>query len=267
MNKVIDNIRYLKEWMKFEPGTYYKFVALVRAKDFKDGARPVLNTNERGEIFVRQWFVDSEEAFENYRPDMINLCIATKARLYVTTDRKSIKKTILTMKDQLDGYIKQLVNNPNAPLSIRKLSKFSASASQMAECSAGPKYWLIDIDGNELEKLGGQVKERVTVGLSNYFKHVFINHTVIENMTPNGFHLLIKRDFDIHKVFDDFMSGKGREYNVYGAPSKEQADRLIKSMPGYDNDAREFINKWKDCWSFKDNALTLVFMDFEDIIM
>ena len=264
---MIDNIRYLKEWMKFEPGTYYKFVALVRAKDFKDGTRPVLNTNERGEIFVRQWFVDSEESFEKYRPDMINLCIATKARLYVTTDRKSIKKTILTMKDQLDGYIKQLVNNPNAPLSIRKLSKFSASASQMAECSDGPKYWLIDIDGNELEKLGGQVKGRVTVGLSNYFKHIFINHTVIENMTPNGFHLLIKRDFDIHKVFDDFMSGKGRVYDVYGAPSKEQADRLIKSMPVYDNDAREFINKWKECWSLKDNALTLVFMDFEDIIM
>ena len=86
-------------------------------------------------------------------------------------------------------------------------------------------------------------------------------------MTPNGFHLLIKRDFDIHKVFDDFMSGKGRVYDVYGAPSKEQADRLIKSMPVYDNDAREFINKWKDCWSVKENALTLVFRDFEDIIM
>lgn len=258
---IINNFGYLKDWMEFEPGTYYKVVALVRAKDFKDGTKPVLNTNERGEIFVRQWFVDSEDTFEKYRPDMINLCEATKARLYVTTDRKSIKKTILTMKDQLDVYIKQLVNNPNAPISIRKLSKFSASASQMSECSDGPKYWLIDIDGNGLENLGGQVKGRVTVGLSDYFKHIFINHTVIENMTPNGFHLLIKRDFDINKVFNDFMGGKERTYNVYGAPSKEQADKLYKTLPMYDEGAREFINKWKDCWSFKENALTLVYFN------
>lgn len=47
---MIDNFENLKNFMKFEPGTYYKFVALVRAKDFADGRyEPVLSTNERGE--------------------------------------------------------------------------------------------------------------------------------------------------------------------------------------------------------------------------
>ncbi len=243
-NSIVDNFEKLHQWMVFKPGTYYKFVALVRSKDFKDGTRPVLNTNERGEIFVRQWFVDSEECLEKYRIDMIRLCVATRARLYVTTDRKSVKKTILTMKDQLDGYIKQLINNPDAPLPIRKLSKFSASASQMAECSDGPKYWLIDIDVNNIED--EETKSKVAYQVSSAFKQLLYDKKVYEHMTANGFHLLVERTFDIQRVINDF---------------------ILNGVASADEKTRKVLVKWKDCWSVKDNALTLVFMDFEDIIM
>lgn len=228
---MIDNFENLKNFMKFEPGTYYKFVALVRAKDFADGRyEPVLSTNERGEIFVRQWFVDSEDSLDRYKDDMINLCKATKARLYVTTDRKSTKKTILTMAQQLDDYIRQLINNPNAPISIKKLSKFSASASQMAECSSGPKYWLIDIDGNGLEE---DKKLSIISKLYACFICLFIGKEVIENDTPNGKHFLVERTFDIKS--------------------------FIKSYMEKNNEDSKLLLDYKNNWEIKENALTLVY--------
>lgn len=262
---LINNFNNLEQFLEFEPGTYYKFVALVRAKDFNSGNyTPVLNTNERGEIFVRQWFVDSKEALEKYELDMINLCTVTKARLYVTTDRKSTTKTILAMQDQLNGYVRQLISNPNAPVSIRKLSKFSASASQLAECSSGPKYWLIDIDGNGLDE---SIQYRVMVGLCDYFKHIFFPKKVIENPTPNGFHLLVRRNFDIVSHINDFLGGKDIKCSITGAPSKQAEELIIQSLPEYANNAREWIKKYRDNWTLKENALTLVYMNFDDTII
>ena len=131
---LVNNFEKLKDLMKFEQGTYYKFVALIRAKD-KSG---VINTDERGEIFVRQWFVDTLQSYLKYKDDMINLCNATGARLYVTTDRKSVKKTVFKMQEQLNDMIRQFAFGVDNNVSIRKLSKFSSSASSLAECSDGP---------------------------------------------------------------------------------------------------------------------------------
>ena len=140
----INNFYQLENLLEFKDGSYYKFFALIRAKDNSG----VIDTKERGEIFVRQWFVDSQTSLLKYREDMLNLCDATGARLYVTTDRKSVKKTIFKMQEQLQDMIKQYAFGVENPVSIRKLSKFSSSASSLAECSDGNKYWLIDIDKN-----------------------------------------------------------------------------------------------------------------------
>lgn len=248
--KIINNFKSLEQLLKFEPRTYYKFVALIRAKDFKDGRHsPVLNTNERGEIFVRQWFVDSKESLEKYTNDMINLCNVTKARLYVTTDRKSIKKTILIMKDQLDDYIKQLVYNPNAPISIRKLSKFSASASQIAECSSGPKYWLIDIDNAEITN---EEMEQI----AKDFEFVMEDFSPIKMKTLNGYHLLFPRTFEFRDTYaklwkqvkDKTCSIDDTTYKTYEL--KEQAFKRLW--------------KYRDNWEDKENALTLIYANFED---
>ena len=86
----INNFYQLENLLEFKEGSYYKFIALIRAKDNSG----VIDTKELGEIFVRQWFVDSQTSLLKYREDMISLCKATGARLYVTTDRKSVKKTV-----------------------------------------------------------------------------------------------------------------------------------------------------------------------------
>lgn len=244
----INNLPQIRERLEYEEGTYYKFVALVRAKDFKNGKTPILNINERGEIFVRQWFIDSDETFVKYCSDMVNLCTATKARLYYTVDRKSVKKTILTMKKQLDTYIDLLVNNPNAPLSIRKLSKFSASASQMEECSGGKKYWLVDIDVNKLTPNTDPSNFTCLAGcIANAFNCVIFPRTPLVNITPNGLHLIVERNFDLPTKLDKFLQ-TGDLWVEGISINKEQV-----------SNSREVLLKYKDNYEIKKNALSLAF--------
>lgn len=238
---MIDNFSELNSWMKFNPGTYYKFVALVRAKDFKDGTKQVLNTNERGEIFVRQWFVDSEESLKKYKPDMINLCDATKARLYVTTDSKSVKKTVLEMRNQLDKMITSWVYSPNSQVSIRKLSKFSASASQLDVCSQGTKYWLIDVDYDKMESKKDCIY--LIHCLTSLIGGLFYNMR-----THNGWHLLFERNFDIHDRLDKILNG----VNPLPIPDEETYKCMLRC-----------VKENTDSWSVKENALTLVYFNKE----
>lgn len=243
---MVNNFDKLENICKFEQGTYYKFVALIRKKDYKEEEKCILQ-NERGEMFVRQWFIDSKESLEKYKDDMINLCRATKARLYVTTDRKSVTKTILSMKDQLDGYIKQLINNPNAPVSIRKLSKFSSSASQLAECSDGPKYWLVDIDNTNItnDEMEQILKD---------FEFVMGNYFPVKMKTLNGYHLLFPRTFGFQDEFEKlWKQAKDKTFSV---------DEFTYNMCEKTEQAFERLWKYRDNWENKENALTLIYTGF-----
>lgn len=177
---------------------------------------------------------------------MINLCKATKARLYVTTDRKSTKKTILTMAWQLDDYIRQLINNPNVSISIKKLSKFSASASQLAECSSGPKYWLIDIDNTEItnEEMEQIVKD---------FEFVMEDFFPVKMKTLNGYHLLFPRTFGFRDTYAKlWKQAKDKTHSI---------DDTTYKILELKEQAFERLWKYKDNWEDKENALTLVYED------
>ena len=247
----INNFSQLKRWMIFDTGTYYKFVALVRAKDFPNWKVPLLSGHDRNEHFIRQWFVGSEAELEMYKEEMKGICKATYSRLYVTTDRKSVKKTILKMQDQLSEYIKQMLFDPNAAISLRKLSKFSSSASQMKDCSAGSKYWLIDIDLNSVPSAD---KSDYLHKLLEAFSAIIAPYTPVVHMTPNGAHILVERSFDLHGAITLFLAQNnspsfelqlGNKVVKAGNVLKQQCDILTE----------------RECWEIKENALTLVFMD------
>lgn len=247
----INNFSQLKYWMRFDKGTYYKFVALIRNKDFTDKSKPVLVNEGRGEHFIRQWFIGSQSELDKYAGEMTSLCKATGARLYVTTDRKSTKKTILKMQDQLNEYIKQMLFDPNAAISLRKLSKFSSSASQMKDCSTGPKYWLIDIDLNSVPSAD---KNNYLHKLLEAFSAIIAPYTPVVHMTPNGAHILVERNFDLHGAITLFLAQSnspsfelqiGNKVVRAGSTLKQQCDILTE----------------RECWEIKENALTLVFMD------
>lgn len=241
----INNFYQLKNLLEFKEGSYYKFVALVRSKDDTN----IINTKERGEIFVRQWFVDSNQSLLKYEEDMINLCKVTGARLYVTTDRKSTKKTIFKMQEQLQDIIKQYAFAAKNPVSIRKLSKFSSSASQLAECSDGNKYWLIDIDDKD-----GVGNDKVDQ-LSQDFEYIFADKKIIRFKTVNGWHLLIKRDFDYRAEFakrwqkaKDGLNDQDGMKRLFYIQQEEVFSRLYKLRFNYE---------------IKENALTLVYFNKE----
>lgn len=244
----INNFYQLENLLEFKEGSYYKFIALIRAKDNSG----VIDTKERGEIFVRQWFVDSNQSLLKYKEDMINLCKATGARLYVTTDRKSVKKTVFKMLEQLHDIIKQFVFGSYTNVSLRKLSKFSSSASSLAECSDGNKYWLIDIDKNGMtEELTEQQVEQIVED----FKYIFSDKKVLKFKTLNGYHLLIKRNFDYRAEF-----AKRWQKAKDGINSTNPLD-----VPFYLLQNKVFERLWSykmnNHYSDKENALTLVYFN------
>ena len=241
----INNFYQLENLLEFKEGSYYKFIALIRAKDNTG----VIDTKERGEIFVRQWFVDSQISLLKYREDMINLCKATGARLYVTTDRKSIKKTVFKMLEQLHDIIKQFVFGSYGCVSLRKLSKFSSSASSLAECSDGNKYWLIDID--DKDGIGNNIVDQ----LSQDFEYIFPDKKIIRFKTVNGWHLLIKRDFNYRTEF-------AKRWQL--CKNGTMSDDPIK-MTFYFQQQEIFERLWKyrSNYEDKENALTLVYFNNE----
>lgn len=70
-------------------------------------------------------------------------------------------------------------------------------------------------------------------------------YTIIENTTVNGIHLLVERTFDIYKKLSDPTLNR-REYTA--------SDKYYT--------AREYLLKYTDCWEIKENALTLIYVNF-----
>ena len=178
---IIDNTKYLDDLLIFKPLSYYKFVILLREKDGK----PLLNSRNKKEYIVKQWLVDSKEKLEEMLPDMITFAKLFGGRLYVTTDRKSISKTLFYMLDKITEYIKQLYNGNNMGVSAKHLNKIVSSASSSSECTHGDRKWLYDIDSKNKDTVDKVLKQ-------------------IESMcvcidSKNGYHIIADRVYDAHK--------------------------------------------------------------------
>lgn len=204
---LVDNTSKLKDVMEFKNGTYYKFVCLVRAKDYRDNPETqVLHCMEKQEILVKDWLVDSFDRLAGTLPDMLKYTEMFKCRLYMVTDRKSIVKTLKTMRDSVQNYLDPFLFNPNASCSVRAVKKIASSASNMDESSdKGGRKWLFDVDTKDQEVL----QEVVDYCGSSY-------EATFE--TKSGYHVVAKREFDAHRWVE-------LEYN--GVDVKENAMVLV----------------------------------------
>lgn len=182
---LVDNTSKLKKVMVFNPQkSYYKFVALIRAKDYKDGdEKPVLTNTEKQEVFVRQWLVDSEEALDKCLPDMLAVTEMFKCRLYMTTDRKSTVKTMMYARNKLTECLDHFVMSENASVSVRMLNKLIPSASQVSESSDGEKRWMFDVDTKD-ENVLNVIKKLCGEDYLETFE------------TKNGYHVVADKKFD-----------------------------------------------------------------------
>lgn len=189
MTLFINNTNKLKDIMEFKNGTYYKFVCLIRKKDYKNKKDiQILNCMEKQEILVKDWLIDSKEKLEETLPDMLKYTELFKCRLYMCTDRKSILKTLKTMRNTIQDYLDPFLGNPDADCSVRAIKKIASSASNMDESSdKGGRKWLYDID----------IKDPVIVDY--VFKHCESRYTCFE--TKNGYHVVANRTYDAHKEY------------------------------------------------------------------
>lgn len=183
---VINNTSKLKDIMKFEQGSYYKFVALMRSKDYKYSNDQILKDMMGKEILVKDWLIDSQEMLDKLLPDMLKYTELFKCRLYMCTDRKSIVKTLIQMRNKIQTYLDQFLSNPNTQCSTRSLRKIEMSSSSLKESSDfNGRKWLYDIDTID------------PVVVDYVFKHCESKYTCFE--TKNGYHVVSDRTYDAHR--------------------------------------------------------------------
>ena len=185
---LVDNTSKLKDVMEFKDGAYYKFVCLVRAKDYKENPdEQVLHCMEKQEVLVKDWLVDTPEQLAKTLPDMLKFTELFKCRLYMCTDRKSVLKTLKTMRDTVQNYLDPFLGNPNASCSVRAVKKVASSASNMDESSdKGGRCFLFDVDTKDKEVLK-MVEEYCGSSYESTFE------------TKSGYHVVAKRNFDAHR--------------------------------------------------------------------
>ena len=192
---LVDNTSKLKDVMEFKNGAYYKFVCLVRAKDYKENSdEQVLHCMEKQEILVKDWLVDTPERLAGTLTDMLKYTEMFKCRLYMCTDRKSVVKTLVQMRNTVDKYLDPFLGNPNASCSVRALRKICASASNLSESSdRESRYWMFDVDTKN----------------QNVLKFVQENvcgeHYVETFETKAGYHVLARKKFFVG-VPDEYES-------------------------------------------------------------
>lgn len=200
---LVDNFDKVKNVVQWKPEqTYYKFVALIRAKDYKDGERPVLLDKEKQEYFVRQWLVDSEEYFDRVKEDMKTVVEMFRCRLYMTLDRKSTMKTLIAARDvvnrQLDSYLG--VKEPQ--VSVKMFNKLVPSVTQLAESSdRDGRRWMFDVDTKDVNVLNVVKKLCGTDYLESF-------------ETKNGYHVVADKKFDANgRLFCLKNNGKLAKFN------------------------------------------------------
>ena len=227
---LIDNTSKLKNIMEFKQGSYYKFVALIGAKDYKDSDNQVLTSTRKQEILIRDWMIDSQEKLNKLLPDMLKYTEMFKCRLYMCTDRKNTVKTLVQMRNIIDNYLDPFLGNPNATCSVRSLRKVGSSASNLAESSDRKyRYWLFDVDTKNQYVL-------------KFIQEKICGEHYIETFeTKAGYHILARRKFSVN-VPDEYES----EFN-YLQDKFPQTSPLVLT---------EYISKV----DVKENAMVLVAM-------
>lgn len=194
MTLLIDNIDKLKDIIEFNPPlSYYKFVCLIRAKDYKGKEMPLSN-KEKQEIMVKQWFVDSQESLDEQLPDMLKMTDMFKCRLYMCLDRKSTMKTLVQMRNQIHNYLDPFLGNDKPSCSVKAINKIPASASSVSESSdKGFRRWLYDCDS-----LSPSLEEYVRNNCGRQFYLATFE-------TKNGYHVVAKREFCGARVISEIV--------------------------------------------------------------
>lgn len=215
---IVDNFDKVKNVVQWKPEqTYYKFVALIRAKDYKDGEFPVLLDKEKQECFVRQWLVDNEEYFERVKEDMKTVVEMFKCRLYMTLDRKSTMKTLIAAHDVINRQLDSYLGVKEPQVSVKMFNKLVSSVTQLAESSdRDGRRWMFDVDTKDVNVL-------------NVVKKLCGEFYLETFETKNGYHVVADKKFDANARLQCVKHrGKLRDFDM-SLYSNEESELLENS--------------------------------------
>ena len=180
--KVFDNFDVIENFMKFDDTqSYYKFCVIVRNKD---GLTPLISKKSKsGEKLIKEWYVDSIEYYNRVKPEMIALANAVRGRLYMTLERKSMKKTIVEFQTYTTEVVKRLIFNDKDQ--IKKPHRWVRSITSDASTSEHDyRVWMYDVDAKN-----GFVKLALEQFLGERVQNVWTLYT------PNGWHIFTMRTY------------------------------------------------------------------------
>ena len=229
---MIDNTNRVAELCQFNPEkSYYKFVCLVRWKDFKNNSdKMVLKAKEKQEILVKQWLIDSTEKFDNTVDDMMRLTYLVKGRLYMCIDRKSTLKTLANMQRETLNYIEPFIYSDKASCSVRAINKIPASCSSSDMSSEhNCRKWLFDVDTK-------------CPSLVDYICEYCEDYKPVWLETINGYHVIVDRKFNPYPLLDNLP---------------DKAFELGKQMEWLNKNNRPVVD-------LKENAMTLIYTRLDE---
>lgn len=179
----VDNSAKIGTMLSFREDDFYFIQVIKRRKD-----NPEM---ERGEIILKNYYINSIEQYIKVVPKIIQLCNMENARAYIRVNRRNYKKLAHPMLKLVVEYISggQYKSMPNA---------FDAVVGR--NDSEPDKHWVIDIDWvdmttNEVDAVN------VLCFIESEIKKTGRDNTVEILPTKNGVHY-ISRPFNV-KVFKD----------------------------------------------------------------
>lgn len=140
MTHVINNFDAIKEHLEFDkPGDIYAVHVLFRVKDLRtDEEKQMFLSHDETQRKIKSWFIESYEHWDKKVPQMIDLAIANKARVYVSMT----KKNRLVCNRALAKKIIEEIDNPHV-----KYDGMITSA--VCGCHISDyKWWTLDVDND-----------------------------------------------------------------------------------------------------------------------
>lgn len=193
---MVDNFKLIRDYLKFESEDDFYFLQILQRK--KDGPGPngvkVTGTNNKARA-IKTYYISSVEYLDKIEGEVKHLCDYFNARAMIILSRRSYKQTALL----------EMVQVSNMILSSQYMNVKSAYNSSCVKSKSLDKYFLIDIDEEDLAH-----KEFIKNYIQNEARNDEVNYgerILLELPTKHGYHL-ITTPFDVRGLLKAYPKEK-----------------------------------------------------------
>lgn len=177
----MNNFNRIKYYLDFREGHFYFLQIIARKKD---------NPQMPHVTVLRSFCIDDEEYYWKIEDTVADMCSFFNARAYIRLNIRSYEQTAFKMMKNTAEYLY------SGQYKASRSAFWSAAGKHNAQ---NPKFWIIDLDGDETNKLNdvvGCIKH-----LQKEIREDYECYGTIP--TPNGKHL-ITNPFNVAKFKKNF---------------------------------------------------------------